>query len=102
MIDLLAPVKVWAAVPQVILLAAELTASDPPKLTISLAELFQVAPAAIVTSPVKVLAPVALLMTKLPVDPPPTVVVPVTVRSKPAAVKVVPSAMESAPPMVVA
>ena len=80
MIDLLAPVKVWAAVPQVILLAAELTASDPPKLTISLAELFQVAPAEMVTLP-NVLVPVAELITKLPVDPPPTTVVPVTVKS---------------------
>jgi len=56
-------------------------------------ELFQVPPALIVTNPVKILVPVAEEMTKVPVVPPPTVVVPVTVNAKPAAVKVAPFPM---------
>src|SRR4030042_5644543 len=53
--------------------------------------LAQVPPALIVTRPVKVFVPVAEDMVRLPLVPPPTVVVPVTVKAKPAAVKVVPS-----------
>lgn len=53
-------------------------------------ELFQFAPAAIVTRPVKSFAPVADEMFRVPLVPPPIVVVPVTVNAKPAAVKVVP------------
>ena len=44
-------------------------------------ELFQVPPALIVTKPVKVLVPVAEDMVKVPLVPPPTVVVPVTVKA---------------------
>src|SRR6266700_2130729 len=63
----------------------------PLKVTGELPELFHVPPVATVTRPVKILAPVADEMVRVPLVPPPTVVVPVTVRAKPPAVKVVPS-----------
>ena len=47
--------------------------------------------------PVKVLVPVADDIASVPLVPPPTVVVPVTVNGKPAAVKVLPSAIERLP-----
>ena len=62
-----------------------------------LPELFQVPPALIVTKPVNILVPVAEDMVKLPLVPPPTVVVPVTVNAKAAAVKIVPSPMTRLP-----
>jgi len=62
--------------------------------------LFQVAPADTVTRPLRFSTPAALLMTMLPLDPPPTVVVPVTVSGNPATAKVVPSPMERLPPIV--
>ena len=66
------------------------------------AVLVHVPPAATVTRPTKVLVPVAEVIVRLPLVPPPTVVVPVTVKLKPATVNVVPSPTESAPPTVVA
>lgn len=72
----------------------------PPRyVTAELPELFQVLPAAVVMAPTKILVPVAELITRLPLVPPPTVVVPLTVRSKPAAVKVVPSPIAKLPPI---
>jgi hypothetical protein len=62
----------------------------PRNSTVELMELFHVPPLAIVTSPPNTLEPVAEEKIKLPLVPPPTVVVPETVKGKPAAVKVVP------------
>ena len=54
-------------------------------------ELFQVAPVLIVTRPIRIFVPVVDDTVRLPLVPPPTVVVPVTVKAKPPTVKVVPS-----------
>ena len=62
--------------------------------------LVQVPLALIVTKPVNSFAPVAEDMVRLPLVPPPTVVVPVTVKAKPAAVKAVPSPIERFPVIV--
>ena len=72
----------------------------PLNSTGELPELFQVLPAAVVTEPVNSLAPVAELITRLPLVPPPTVVVPVTVKANPAVVNVVPLPIERLPPTV--
>jgi len=61
------------------------------------AVLFHVAPELTITLPLKAFNPVAEDMVKVPLVPAPTVVVPVTVRAKPAAVKVVPSPIERMP-----
>ena len=55
-----------------------------------------------VKSPLNAFAPVADEMVSVPPDPAPTVVFPVIAKSKPAAVKVVPSPTERFPPMVMA
>jgi len=61
--------------------------------------LFHVAPELTVTLPLKAFVPVAEDILKVPLAPPPTVVVPDTVNAKPAAVKVVPSPIERLPLM---
>lgn len=72
----------------------------PPWIVIAeLPELFHVAPELIVTRSVKVFVPVAEEMVSVPLVPPPTVVVPVTERAKPAAVKVVPLPTFKLPPI---
>ena len=63
-------------------------------------ELVQVAPIAMVTSPVNNLAPVTDETVKLPLVAPPIVVVPVTVKANPAAVKPVPLPIIRLPVMV--
>ena len=72
----------------------------PRNSTGEFAELFQVPPAATETPPVNNLAPVADDMVRFPLDPPPMVVVPVSVSAKAAAVKVVPSPTFKFPPIV--
>ena len=62
-------------------------------------ELVQVPPVSIVTRPVKVLVPVEEVIFKTPLAPCPTVVVPVTVRSKAPTLKVVPSSTNKFPPI---
>ena len=97
------PVSAWELVSKVCTpvpaVKVPLLVIPPRKVIGELLELFQVPPAATVTRPVKVLAPVAEEMVKFPLAPLPTVVVPVTVRAKPAAVKVVPSPTARLPPM---
>ena len=61
--------------------------------------LFQTALVLIVTNPVNILVPAELLTTKLD-EAPVTVVVPVTVKANPAAVKVVPAPTSRLPPIV--
>ncbi len=86
--DLPDPLKVYTPVPA---LNVPLTERLPGKVKAALAAvLFHVAPASTKTSPLKALVPVAEDMVRMPLVPPPTVVVPVTVKAKPAAVKVVP------------
>ena len=72
----------------------------PRNVTGELIVLFQVPFALIVSNPVKILVPVAEVIFKMPLLPAPTVVVPVTVRLKPAAPKVAPSPIPRLPPMV--
>src|ERR1044072_7100706 len=60
----------------------------PLNVTFELPLLFQVPPAFTVTNPVNIFVPAVALMVKLPLVPPPMVVVPETVRLKPAALKV--------------
>ena len=62
----------------------------PPKATAAAADSLQVAPLFTVTSPVKVLVPVADEIDNVPLVPPPTVVVPDTVSAKAPAVNVAP------------
>jgi len=62
--------------------------------------LFHVAPEARVTRPVNSFAPKIFDMIRLPLVPPPIVVVPPTVNAKPAAVKVFPSPMLRLPVIV--
>ena len=90
--------KVYTPVPA---LKVPLLVMPPRKVTGEFAAvLFQKLPALRVTSPMKVLAPVAEEMVRVPFVPLPTVVVPVTVNAKPAAVNVVPSPMFRLPPIV--
>lgn len=63
------------------------------------AVLVHVPPEAIVTRPVKILVPVAEVIVRFPLVPPPTVVVPVTVNANAAAVKIVPFPTERLPVM---
>ena len=56
---------------------------------------------ATVTNPVNVFVPVAEDIVRFPLAPLPTEVVPVTVKSNPAAVNVVPFNMERLPPIMV-
>jgi len=63
----------------------------PRNVAAELPVLSHVLPALIVTKPVKSFVPVVEDITRSPLVPPPTVVVPVTVNAKPAAVNVVPS-----------
>ena len=70
--------------------AVALLAMPPLNSTGAFPELFHVLPALVVTRPVKSFAPEAELMTRLPLDPPPTVVVPETVKANAAAVNVLP------------
>ena len=63
-------------------------------------ELFQEPPAEIVTRPVKSNEPATLLIIMLPLVPPPTVVVPVTVNGKAPTVNVVPFPMVRLPVVV--
>jgi len=72
---------------------AGLLVIPPRKVIAELPELFQVPPVLTVTNPVKILVPVEEDTVRLPLVPAPMVVVPVTVKAKPAAVKVVPSPM---------
>ena len=74
----------------------------PRKVTGEFPELFHVDPLAAVIKPVKILVPVAEDITKLPLAPPPTAVVPVTVKLNPAAVKVLPLPTDKLPPIMVA
>ena len=60
------------------------------KVTGELPELFQLAPFATVTKPLKIGVAPELFITKLPLVPPPMVVNPVTFSGKPPMVKVVP------------
>lgn len=73
----------------------------PLKVTPSSAELFHVAPLLTVTSPVNVFVPAVPVILSLPLIPPPTVVAPFTVKSKPAALKVVPLSIFKFPLIVV-
>ena len=70
--------KVWTPLPAV---KVALLVIPPLKVMAELPELFQMPLALIVTKPVKVLAPVAEDMVKVPLVPLPIVVVPVTVRT---------------------
>jgi len=70
------PVKVCTPVPEV---NVPLSVRLPPKLTALLPELLQVAPLTTVTSPVNVLRPVPARVS-VPDVPPPTLVVPPTLR----------------------
>src|SRR6266480_3094644 len=79
-----APVNVWFPVPAV---KVPLLARLPPKLTASFAELFQVPLALIVTLPVKVFAPVAEVMFRVPE----TLVVLLTARSNAPALRMPPA-----------
>ena len=88
--------KVYTPVPAV---KVPLLVMPPRKVAAELPELFQVPPALIVTKPVNILVPVAEDMFKVPVVPPPTVVVPVTVKAKAPAVKAVPFPMVRLPLM---
>ncbi len=92
------PLRVYTPVPA---LNVPLTVRFPGKVKATLAAvLFHVAPLLTVRSLLKAFVPVAEDMVKIPLVPPPTVVVPVTVKAKPAAVKVVPSPTERFPLMV--
>ena len=97
------PVSAWEFISKVCIpdpaVKIPLLVIPPLKVTVELPELFQVAPAFIVTRPVKVFAPVAEDIVKLPLVPLPTVVVPVTVNAKAAAVNVVPSPTVRLPEM---
>ena len=78
-----------------------LTERLPGKVNAALpAVLFHIAPELTVTLPLKAFKPVAEDMVKVPLVPAPTVVVPVTVNAKPAAVNVVPFPIERLPLMV--
>ena len=74
----------------------------PLNVTSSFPELFQVPTDATVTNPVNIFVPVDEDITKLPLAPPPTVVVPVTVKSNAPAVNVVPLPIDKLPPIMVA
>ena len=80
-------------------LNAEVVVIPPRKVTGEFPELFQLAPVLIVTKPAKIFVPVAEVMFRMPLVPPPTVVVPVTVNAKPAALKVVPLPTTKFPPI---
>ena len=97
LIVLPAPLKVWIPVPALNDPAFERL---PGKVKATLAAvLFHVPPALTVTSPLKALVPVAEDIVRIPLVPPPTVVVPVTVKAKAPAVKVVPSPTTRSPPI---
>ena len=69
-----------------------LIVTSEPNESVAAADSDRVAPLLIVTAPVNVLVPVALVMDKIPLAPLPIVDVPVTVHAKPPATdKVVPS-----------
>jgi hypothetical protein len=90
--------KVCTPVPA---LKAPLLVMPPLKVTGELAEvLVQAPPALMVTGPVNILVPVAEVMFSAPLAPPPTLVVPVTVKANPAALNVVPSPIFKLPPIV--
>ena len=72
----------------------------PRKLTVEFIELSQVAPAPIVTNPVKIFVSVAEEKARMPLDPPPTVVVPVTVKLTAPFVNAVPLPTLRLPPTV--
>ena len=92
-----APLKVWTPVPALNVPAFEIL---PGKVKAALpAVLFHVAPALTVTSPLKAFVPVAEDMVRIPLVPPPTVVLPVTVKAKAPAVKVVPPPTTRFPPI---
>ena len=69
----------------------------PFKVIASLIELFQVAPLAIVTSPVNVSVPVVEVMVRFPLVPFPTLVTPVTVNEYAPMLKVAPSPIFKSP-----
>ena len=69
------------------------------KVTVELPELFQLAPFAKVTRPLKIGVAAELLITRLPLVPPPMVVVLDTNNGKPATVKVVPLPVLKLPPI---
>ena len=89
------PVRAWPLVSKVCIpvlaVNVPLFVMPPRKVGIAAAVSDHVPPAATVTRPVKVLAPVALLSVNVPLVPPPTVVVPVTAKVKAGTVKFVPS-----------
>ena len=80
------PVSAWELVSKVctplpaVKVPVAFLVMPPRKVTGEFPELFQVPPAATLTRPVKILAPVAEDTVRLPLVPPPTVVVPVTVK----------------------
>ena len=85
-----------------------LLVTPPLRVTSPFPELLQVAPAAVVTKPVNVFVPVDDVMVKLPVAPPPTVVVPVTLKLKaptdksaPLLIAIVPTTVVLAPRVLV-
>ena len=97
------PVRTWALVVKecepepAVNVPVELFVMPPLNSTSEFPELFHVAPLAIVTKPVNILAPVAEEIVRPPLDPPPTAVVPVIVVAYPAIVNVVPLPMTRLP-----
>lgn len=72
----------------------------PAKVTVAAAASYHDAPELMITFPVNALVPVADEIVNVPLVPPPTVVIPVTVNANPAASKVVPSPIFKSPPIV--
>ena len=71
----------------------------PLKVTGEFPEFVQVAPDAIVTSPAKSGVADELLMTRLPLVPPPIVEVPATVKENPDTLRLHPSPIDRLPPI---
>lgn len=98
------PVRVWAFESNVCTPDPEMNVPLltilPWKVTGEFPELFHVAPDAIVTRPLNVLSPTALLTIKDPLVPPPTVVDPTTDSGLPVTVKDVPLPITRFRPMV--